>query len=90
MDYLRTLSHNMTKTVCSSNQHTESEKDKQVGIREIIDKLTYRIIWRNSLEEFTLTNPALSKLISGHLYPYGINRVGRDSTDIGNNNSLMT
>ena len=79
-----------THGVKTSCYDSESHENQKMVIGEQVDKLGDRIIRRDAFQQFTLANPSLRYLVTGHLNPYGIYRISRYRFNVRNNNSLTT
>ena len=81
-------SQQLTHGIGAAHDNAKSQEHQQVGVREDVDELRYRVVGRHTFQELALANPALRNLVASHLDPDGINRVGRNSLYLCNNNSL--
>ena len=80
--------HQTAYAVGRHNHHTEGEEYEQMDIGEEVDELTDGIVGGYLRQKFTFMDPAEGELVTGDLYPDGVDGVGGDGHDVGHNDTL--
>ena len=89
MDNLRTAAHEPSQNVEGSRHGDDGEEDEQVGVGEEVDEGGDGVVGRDACEQLALVYPSERLLVACHLHPDGVDGVGRDGDDVGDDDDVL-